>query len=121
MNKPTVAFIPAKCSKTGKAFFIREDFAADGMWVRTYGIPSIPAGENGTSDEIVIYFNNHRQGPQYKCPHCGNKRIFLCTTCGVKACCYDGSSTWHCPVDGSSGIFSDQYADSIAGCGGKGQ
>ena len=69
----------------------------------------------------MIDFNNHRQGPQYKCPHCGNKRIFLCTTCGVKGCCYDGSDRWHCPVYGSSGTFSDEYAKSISGSGGKGQ
>lgn len=45
MSKPTVVFIPAKCNKTNKEFYIREDLAADGMWVRTYGITSIPIGE----------------------------------------------------------------------------
>lgn len=121
MNKPTVAFIPAKCNKTGKKFYIREDLAADGMWVRTYGITSIPDSEKGNADEIVIDFNNHRQGPQYKCPYCGNKGIFLCTGCGVKACCYDGSETWHCPISGESGTFSSESATSISGSGGKGQ
>lgn len=121
MKKTTVAFIPAKCNKTGKAFYIREDLAADGMWVRTYGIPSIPAGEAGSSSEIVIDFSNHRQGPQYKCPHCGNRKIFLCRDCGAKACCYDGADTWRCPLNGSTGTFSSEGASSISGSSGKGQ
>ena len=121
MSKPTVVFIPAKCNKTGKEFYIREDLAADGMWVRTYGVTSISEGEKGVSSEIVIDYNNHRQGPQYKCPHCGNTRIFLCKDCGVKACCYDGSGSWYCPITGNSGSFSSEAATSISGSGGKGQ
>ena len=121
MSKPTVVFIPAKCNKTGKEFYIREDLAADGMWVRTYGVTSVPEGENGTSSEIVIDYNNHRQGPQYQCPHCGNKRIFLCTECGVKACCHDGSEAWFCPVTNKSGTFSSKMASYISGNSGKGQ
>lgn len=121
MSKATVVFIPAKCNKTAKEFYIREDLAADGMWVRTYGIPSIPVEEKEASSEIVIDFNNHRQGPQYKCPHCGNKRIFLCTDCGVKACCHDGSDSWYCPITSKSGTFSAEGASSISGSGSKGQ
>ena len=121
MAKPTVVFIPAKCNKTGKDFYVREDLAADGMWARTYGITSIPAGESSSASEIVIDYANHRIGPQYKCPHCGNRRLFLCKDCGVKACCYDGADTWRCPLTGKTGTFSTESASSISGSSGKGQ
>lgn len=123
MSGSTVAaFIPARCNKTGKEFYIREDLAADGKWVRTYGLCSVPTGEkSGSTEETVVDFSNHRIGPQYKCPHCGNPRIFLCTDCGVKACCYDGADTWRCPITGKSGKFSSKSAFSFLGFGGKGQ
>jgi predicted RNA-binding Zn-ribbon protein involved in translation (DUF1610 family) len=121
MSKNVVVFIPAMCNKTGKKFYIREDLAADDMWVRTYGLPSIPSGEGSSSPEVKIDFSNHRIGPQYKCPHCGNERIFLCTDCGVKACCYDGADTWRCPKTGQSGSFAAEGASSITGSGGSGQ
>lgn len=121
-NKPTVVFIPARCNKTGKEFFIREDLAADGAWVRTYGITTIPSDSiSGDENETVIDYSNHRIGPQYKCPHCGNKLIFLCKDCGHKACCHDGSNGWYCPISGKSGSFSAEKATSITGSSGQGQ
>jgi len=121
-NKPTVVFIPARCNKTGKEFFIREDLAADGAWVRTYGITSISQSDvSGDSTETVIDYNNHRIGPQYKCPHCGNKQIFWCTSCGLKACCHDGSDGWYCPLNGTKGSFSTEKKTSFSGSGGQGQ
>ncbi len=116
-----VVFIPARCSKTGKNFFIREDIGADGMWVRTYGLQNISTTECGGEVETTIDFNNHRVGPQYKCPHCGNKYVFFCTNCDVKACCYDGGNYWHCPITKKTGEFSSGYIKSVTGNKGRAQ
>ena len=124
MSKYPVVFIPVKCNKTGKDFFVREDLAADGVWTRTYGVTSVSSDAvSSGGGETEINYSNHRVGPQYKCPHCGNKRLFLCEDCGRKACCYDGKATeWKCPIDSTRhGNFSSEKVSSISGSKGEGQ
>ena len=88
--------IPAKCGKTSRDFYMMYYKAFDGKWVLTYGT-----------------------GPQYKCPHCGQKYTFKCWNCG-KSTCYDGDDhdgrevvCAHC---GESGVF---RTVSSGGGGGK--
>ncbi len=106
--KNKVVFIAAKCSTTGKHFFLREDIGADGMWVRTEGVTDGGSStDSKNSKDSIVNFSNERKGPRYKCPHCGNKFIFFCNDCGVEVCCYDGGSSWYCPNSGKNGSFSN--------------
>ena len=115
-------FLEAKCVKSGKTFYPRYDLATDDYWVLTYGEKTLPAGQNVAGSQGPRFnIARRRVGPQYKCPHCGNKKIFLSKDCGAKACCYDGADTWRCPLNGSTGTFSSEGASSISGSSGKGQ
>ncbi len=94
-------FIPAICSTTGQRFFIREDIGDDDMWVRTYGLTSLPSEGRQAVSNKTINFDNERIGPSYKCPYCGKRHLVICRNCEVQACCYDGNSEYiYCHADG---------------------
>ena len=74
----TLFFLKAKCVNTNQDFYIRHDFAADDKWVLTYGLKEIPIGENVSGVGMEVDYTSVRIGPQYKCPHCGNKEFIKC-------------------------------------------
>ena len=82
----TLFFLKAKCASTHRDFYIRYDFAADDRWVKTYGVTELPSGGNISSEGIEIDYSTVRMGPQYKCPHCGNRAFVQCGNCGENTC-----------------------------------
>lgn len=119
MNK--VYFIKTHCAKTHNEFYIRYDLAADDVWVRTYGLKSLPADEMsaaiGSKSEIDL--TNERCGPQYKCPWCGNKHYWLHARC-KSVICWDGTKNATCPVCNISCTIGGTLT-SISGSGSSGQ
>ena len=91
----------------------------DGKWVLTYGKKELPRSSGGAGNAVAVKLDSVRTGPQYKCPHCGQKYTFKCWNCG-KSTCYDGDDhdgrevvCAHC---GESGVF---RTVSSGGGGGK--
>ncbi len=117
MSKITDAvYIPAKCEKTKKDFFIVYYKAFDGTWVETYGKASLPnSGAPGSGEAVSMQLDNTRRGPQYSCPHCGQKRHFRCPHCGQWTCWdgddHEGRTVW-CAHCGKSGVFSSRASSS---------
>lgn len=100
--------VHAMCGKTLRDFYMLYYKAYDGTWVRTYGQKSLPRQSGGSGSSVAVKLTPMRTGPQYKCPHCGEKYTFTCWNCG-KHTCYDGDShdgrevtCGHC---GKSGVF----------------
>ena len=100
--------IPAKCEKTSRDFYMMYYKAFDDKWVLTYGKKELPRSSGGSGNAVAVKLDSVRTGPQYKCPHCGQKYTFTCWNCG-KRTCYDGDShdgrevvCAHC---GKSGVF----------------
>ena len=81
--------IPAKCGKTSRDFYMMYYKAFDGKWVLTYGKKELPRSSGGAGNAVAVKLDSVRTGPQYKCPHCGQKYTFKCWNCG-KSTCYDG-------------------------------
>ena len=111
--------IPAKCGKTSRDFYMMYYKAFDGKWVLTYGKKELPRSSGGAGNAVAVKLDSVRTGPQYKCPHCGQKYTFKCWNCG-KSTCYDGDDQdgrevvcAHC---GESGVF---RTVSSGGGGGK--
>jgi predicted RNA-binding Zn-ribbon protein involved in translation (DUF1610 family) len=98
----TLFFLKASCGRTNKDFYIRHDFAADDRWVLTYGVAEAPAGE-GSGGTMEVDYSNARMGPQYKCPHCGNKNFVRCGKCGNYTCSSEGQTYFKCPHCGNEG------------------
>ncbi|MFQ9889903.1 MAG: TerY-C metal binding domain-containing protein [Streptococcus sp.] len=68
----------------------------------------LPRSSGGAGNAVAVKLDSVRTGPQYKCPHCGQKYTFKCWNCG-KSTCYDGDDhdgrevvCAHC---GESGVF----------------
>lgn len=99
----TLFFLKAKCVNTNQDFYIRHDFAADDKWVLTYGLKEIPSGENVGGVGMEVDYTSVRMGPQYKCPHCGNRQFIKCG-CGGYTCHIGGGATTakcaHCGTEG---------------------
>lgn len=99
----TLFFLKAKCVNTNRDFYIRYDFAADDRWVNTYGVTELPSGGNISSAGMEIDYSTVRNGPQYKCPHCGNREFIKCG-CGGYTCHIGGGVTAakcaHCGAEG---------------------
>ena len=111
--------IPAKCGKTSRDFYMMYYKAFDGKWVLTYGKKELPRSSGGAGNAVAVKLDSVRTGPQYKCPHCGQKYTIKCWNCG-KSTCYDGDDhdgrevvCAHC---GESGVF---RTVSSGGGGGK--
>lgn len=121
MGVSTDAFcIPAKCGKSGRDFYMMYYKAFDGKWVLTYGRKELPhQTSSGAGGSVEVNLTPMRTGPQYKCPHCGEKYTFTCWNCG-KRTCYDGDShdgrEVTCAHCGKSGVF---RSNSGGGGGGK--
>jgi len=83
--------VPAKCGKGGRDFYMMYYRSYDNKWVLTYGRKELPhdSGFSGGTSSISVDLTPTRTGPQYKCPHCGEKYTFICWNCG-KRTCYDG-------------------------------
>lgn len=84
--------VEARCGKNGEKFYILFYKAYDKKWVCAYGKKEIPQ-QTGKSSVGTVPFEVQwdRKGPQYCCPHCGNKHFFTCWKCG-KRTCYDGDN-----------------------------
>lgn len=95
-------FLEVKCAKCKDIFYARFDFAADDIWVLTYGLKNLPAGEKISSGTSQADISNMRTGPQYKCPYCGNKAFVRCGACS-KLTCYDSNGRFVCMHCGNSG------------------
>lgn len=100
--------IPAKCGKNGRDFYMIYYKAYDEKWSLTYGKAEKPSQSGGTGLTVSIRMDSIRTGPQYKCPHCGDKYTFICWSCG-KRTCYDGNNyegrEVTCAHCGSVGVF----------------
>jgi len=68
--------IPAKCGKTSRDFYMMYYKAFDGKWVLTYGKKELPRSSGGAGNAVAVKLDSVRTGPQYKCPHCGQKYTF---------------------------------------------
>jgi len=113
-------FLEAKCAKTGSLFYIRYDFAADGVWVKTYGIKELPSDGGVSSGSTQQDVSRSRLGPQYKCPWCGNVNYVQCNRC-KKLTCYDDSGRFTCRHCGSSGTVSGYIKNISTTRSGSGQ
>lgn len=114
-------FLNAKCIRNKQDFYIRYDFAADDRWCLTYGVKTLPSGENSVSSSgKQVDISNCRTGPQYKCPWCGSKDFVRCGRC-AKLTCYDGSGTFTCAYCGNSGKVSGHIKDISVQHSGSGQ
>lgn len=89
-HEETGMFIPAKCEKTGKDFFVESYQAYDGTWVFAYGRESL-SGQRQGGGGAAASLTCAQSGPQLACPYCGNRHCFMCCVCG-KLTCYDGNS-----------------------------
>lgn len=112
----TLFFLKLKCAKTRQPFYVRHDFAADDRWVLTYGVKEIPRGENVGGAGMEVDYTAVRMGPQYKCPHCGNKSFVRCGQCGEYTCHPAGSEQKdfkcaHCDHEGE--ISFDKFIESV--------
>lgn len=122
--------VPAKCGKSGKDFYMMYYKAFDDIWVLTYGKKELPHQTNsGGGNSVAVNLTPTRTGPQYKCPHCGQKYTFTCWNCGKKTCFdgdrHDGREVI-CAYCSKSGIFksnssSGGKAREIMGFGVNGQ
>ena len=82
--------IPAKCGKTSRDFYMMYYKAFDGKWVLTYGKKELPRSSGGAGNAVAVKLDSVRTGPQYKCPHCGQKyndesQPTECLCCGEPA------------------------------------
>ncbi|MDO4318733.1 MAG: hypothetical protein Q4C48_11100 [Lachnospiraceae bacterium] len=83
-------FWEAQCGTAKQTFYPRFDLGADDSWVLTYGVKELPTGQQVSSAENSrLELSKMRNGPQYKCPWCGNKELAWCGSCG-KMTCYNG-------------------------------
>lgn len=115
--------VHAKCGKSGRDFYMMYYKSYDNKWVLTYGKKDLPhdSGSSVGTGSVSVDLTPMRTGPQYKCPHCGEKYTFICWNCGKKTC-YDGDdhdgrevTCAHC---GKSGVFRSKPSGS-GGSGGK--
>ena len=110
MAMPTDAVcIPAKCGRSGRDFYMMYYKSFDDKWVLTYGKKEMPyLGGMQKKNSVAVDLTPMRTGPQYKCPHCGEKYTFTCWNCG-KRTCYDGDNhdgrEVTCAHCGKSGVF----------------
>lgn len=104
-------FLEVKCSKSKNNFYARFDYAADNVWVLTYGVKDLPAGEKVSSGNSQQDISNMRIGPQYKCPYCQSKSFVKCGVCG-NLTCYDESGHFDCVHCSNSGTVSG-YIDKV--------
>lgn len=91
-------FLDAKCRTNKKNFYIRYDFAADGLWCQTYGLKELPPKSEGGGYSVgggQHDISEARVGPQYECPWCGNTNFVRCGKC-QKLTCYDNSGYFEC-------------------------
>lgn len=112
----TLFFLKAKCVNTNKDYYIRHDFAADDRWVLTYGVKELPPSTQVGGAAMEIDYSAVRIGPQFKCPHCGNRLFIRCGRCGGYTC-YQGlegqmSKCMHCGREAvASGSIDSVTAD----------
>ncbi len=104
----TLFFLKVKCAENRETFYVRHDLAADDRWVLTYGVKTLPPGESSFGENMQFNYGSIRLGPQYKCPHCGNRSFFRCGACGNYTCHDKAKKTAicaHCgnddPIEGS--------------------
>lgn len=115
MARNEAVTFPVKCVNTHRTFYARYDFAYDGVWVLSYGLKEMPvdttsAGEGGTAK---VDISKSRTGPQYKCPHCGNKDFVRCGKCRSLTC-WNGRGNFTCDHCGNHGTVSGTI-DSMEG------
>ena len=112
----TLFFLKARCGKTSRDFYIRHDFAADDRWVLTYGVTELPVGETVTGATREVDYTAVRLGPQYKCPHCGNREFVRCGVC-QKYVCHPGTNItrdFRCTYCAHEGKISlDKFIESV--------
>lgn len=119
-------FLEAKCGATKRTFYPRYDLGAGGSWVLTYGVKELPGGQKVSDTENTrLDFSDMRNGPQYKCPWCGNKSYAMCGHCG-KITCYNDRDyiviCAHCGGKGKiSGTISQDDMKGIVRATGSGQ
>lgn len=114
-------FLEAKCVKHNKPFYIRFDKAAGGVWCQTYGVKAVPENSKGTTfNALTIDISRTPVGPQYQCPHCGNKSFVRCGGCGKLTCKSTDTDMFSCAHCGRSGRVTGTIS-TISGNSGIGQ
>lgn len=119
-------FWEAKCGSTKQTFYPRFDLGADDSWVLTYGVKELPTGQQVSSaGNSRLDLSRMRDGPQYKCPWCGNKGLVGCGYCGKLTCYNDRdrhSVCAHCGKRGRiGGSFSGKDMEKSVIASGSGQ
>lgn len=119
-------FWEAKCGSTKQTFYPRFDLGADDSWVLTYGVKELPTGQRVSSaGNSRLDLSRMRDGPQYKCPWCGNKGFARCGYCG-RITCYNVRDRYsvcaHCGKRGRiGGSFSRKDMEKSVIASGSGQ
>lgn len=112
-------FLEAKCIKCRKLFYPRYDLGADNAWVLTYGKKELPVGQRADAGNVVRFnVTKMRNGPQYKCPWCGNRGYVRCGVCHNITCYNNNFNEFTCAYCGNSGnvtgvISGDELNNSI--------
>ena len=75
MAKHEAVFIEAECSQYNQKFYLRYDYAADDVWVQTYGVKEKERSARASGQSRSIDMSQTRTGPQYRCPYCGNEQF----------------------------------------------
>ena len=119
MARHEAIFIEAECSQYNQKFYLRYDYAADDVWVQTYGVKEKERSAHASGQSRSIDMSQTRTGPQYRCPYCGNEDIVRCGACG-KLKCHDSSSKWFRCNCGNSGEISGRIR-SMSGSVGNAQ
>lgn len=118
MARHEAVFMDITCSAYRQKFYLRYDYAADDMWVLTYGVKEKERSTQMTGSSQSIDMSQTRTGPQYRCPYCGNVGIVKCGACG-QLVCHDESDRFQC-ICGHRGVITGRIR-AVSGYTGKAQ
>lgn len=74
MARHEAIFIEAECSQYNQKFYLRYDYAADDVWVQTYGVKEKERSARTSGQSRSIDMSQTRTGPQYRWYKKGWKR-----------------------------------------------
>lgn len=114
------------CSATRGAFEVRFAPGEPGVFWATEATKVAPKAVKGGAGEPGGAFSQtageFRMGPDYRCPHCGDPGLSICSACGV-VLCLGGTGKRHecpCPSCGAA-LTPGGAATSAPTSGGKGK
>lgn len=103
-DQPNVVVVLARCQPHRQPFGVRFEEKRPGRWVADWAFPIKEAaaqreGYHQTSVQGAFGYDADYPG----CPHCFNRKLVRCATCG-RILCYDGKEgRLTCPWCGAAG------------------